>query len=110
MNRAREPPCRTPGSAAAGVRDRRGARVERLRLCPAPKRFPGWSPAGRWQQPPCAPAGSRARTADAVEVRQANENVPRLGAVGRSQYTRRMQLVDDSCRASVTDLEAALEK
>src|SRR5687767_9944355 len=53
---------------------------------------------------------SRTRTADAIDVLQADEHVARLRPVGRPKYAGGVQLVDDPRGSSITHLETPLQQ
>src|SRR5678815_110707 len=77
------------------------------------------SPTGTWATP--WPANSVAidaatarrlcaRATDSIQFVQPNENVARLRAVGRPEHARRVELVDDAGRATVTNLQPTLQQ
>ena len=52
----------------------------------------------------------RARATDVIELFETDEYISRLRSVRRSEHPSRMQLIDDSCSATVADLEAPLQE
>lgn len=71
------------------------------------------SPTGTWANPwPATTAAIdatsakrlRARSTDPIQFVESDQHVTRLRAVWRSEHARRVQLIDDACRATVADL------
>src|SRR5262249_20254853 len=52
----------------------------------------------------------RTRSTDVIELIEADEHVARLRAIRRTENARRMKLIDDTRRATITDLEASLQE
>ena len=50
------------------------------------------------------------RPADAIEIVEPRENVAWLRPVGWAEDPRRMELINDPCRATVADFQAPLQQ